>query len=58
MKTWIMVGVIVLLSATLGFAMGVAQGVKNERQTVANECRQSGAFTVNRTGFSCEVVKK
>lgn len=58
MKTWVMAVVIVMLAATLGFATGVAQGVKGERQSVANECRQSGAFTVNRTGFSCEVIKK
>lgn len=58
MKTWIMVIVIVLLAATLGFATGVAQGVKSERLSVANECRQSGAFTVNRTGFSCEVIER
>lgn len=57
MKSWIMVVVIVLLAATLGFASGVAQGVKNERQSVANECRQAGAFVYKRTGFECGVKK-
>lgn len=47
----------IALSAALGYSAGTINGKSVERGVIANDCRQSGGFTHNRTGFACEVVK-
>lgn len=47
----------VLMAAMLaaGVCTGYISGKNDERAMIANECRQSSAFTHKRTGFICEV---
>jgi hypothetical protein len=40
------------------FESGARRGAYQERSVIGNECRNAGAFTVNRTGFTCEVMRK
>lgn len=47
--------VAVALALIVGFTGGVSTGKASERSSVANECRQAGAFTNKRTGFVCSV---
>lgn len=49
--------VAVALALIVGFTGGVSTGKDSERSSVANECRQAGAFVSKRTGFSCQVIK-
>jgi hypothetical protein len=41
-----------------GVVVGHGSGAHAERKAIANECKQAGAFTVKRTAFRCEVIKK
>lgn len=50
--------VAIALAFIVGFVGGTATGKNSERSTIANECRQAGAFTLNRTAFDCGVRKK
>lgn len=49
---------IVILTGALGIVYGTAIGTHSGAEAaearIADACRQSGAFTVKRSGFSCE----
>lgn len=53
---WLAASLIVSICAIL-LMVGSDIGAGNERQRIANDCRASGAFTVKRTGFACEVKR-
>jgi hypothetical protein len=55
MPAWILA---VILAFLLGVGFGIPSGASHERSVIGNECRHAGAFTVKRTGFACEVIKK
>lgn len=57
MPTWAAWIIGIILCLLVGAIVGHGVGAKNERDTIANECRQSGAFTVGRVGFNCEAKK-
>ena len=42
----------------VGVAVGYGSGTTAERDKIANDCRQSGAFTVGSVGFNCEQKSK
>ena len=52
-----LVAACIILAIFIGATVGVIHGQRTERVLVAHECRQAGAFTVKRTGFSCEVIR-
>jgi hypothetical protein len=49
--------VLMLSLAAILIMVGSDIGAKGERANIAGECRSAGAFSVNRTGFRCEVIK-
>jgi len=49
--------VALVLAFIVGFACGNINGKTTERASIANECRQAGAFVYKRTGFECGVKK-
>jgi hypothetical protein len=54
MPTWAAWITGIILCLLVGAIVGYGSGATSERTTIANECRQSGAFTVGRIGYSCE----
>jgi hypothetical protein len=53
---WLAAVLMIALAAIL-IMVGSDIGAKGERARIANECRSAKAFSVNRTGFKCEVIK-
>lgn len=51
---WLAAALAVSLCAVL-VMIGSDAGAKAERSRIGEECRSAGAFTVRRTGFTCEV---
>jgi len=52
--TWVVLTVLVFLTGTV---VGVGTSAKQVRDTIANECKRSGAFTAGSVGFTCEARK-
>lgn len=57
MPTWAALIIGIILCLLVGAVVGYGSGARSERTTIANECMQSDAFTVGRTGFNCESKK-
>ena len=53
---WLAAVLMLALTAIL-IMVGSDIGAKGERTKIAGECRTAGAFSVNRTGFRCGVIK-
>lgn len=53
---WLAIGLVLTIGVVI-FEAGIRHGAYVERSIIANECRQSKAFTFNRTGFNCESKK-
>lgn len=58
MPAWAAWIVGILLSAMIGAVSGFGAAKEAARSEIANECRQAQAFTVKRTGFKCEVIRR
>jgi len=54
MPTWAAWIIGIILCLLVGAVIGYGAGATATRDTIANECRQSSAFTVGRIGFKCE----
>jgi hypothetical protein len=57
MPTWAAWIIGIILCLLVGAVVGFGTAATQTRDTIANECRQSGAFTVGRVGFNCEAKK-
>jgi hypothetical protein len=57
MPTWAAWIIGIILCLLVGAVVGFGAGSTAARDTIANECRQSGAFTVGRAGYNCESKK-
>ena len=58
MPAWAAWIVGVALASLLGMVVGQGMATESTRAAIGNECRNAGAFTVKRTGFTCEVMRK
>ena len=58
MPTWAAWITGIILCLLVGAIVGYGSGATSERTTIANECQQSGAFTVGRAGFDCAPKSK
>lgn len=58
MPTWAAWITGIILCLLVGAIVGYGSGTTAERDKIANDCRQSGAFTVGRVGFNCEQKSK
>ncbi|UNY40233.1 hypothetical protein KLEP174_gp31 [Pseudomonas phage vB_PcuM_ KLEP17-4] len=58
MPAWAAWIVGIALATLLGMVIGQGLATESTRASVANECRQAGAFTVKRTGFQCAPIKR
>jgi hypothetical protein len=47
-----------IVGLCVGLYSGKEYGAAAERQAIANDCRYGQSFTLRRTGFYCEPMKK
>jgi hypothetical protein len=47
-----------ILFMIAGVGIGYAHATKSAISGIAQDCRSVGAFVVNRTAFSCEVIRR
>lgn len=48
----------ILLALAVGLMAGVTAGEHKAREEIARDCRHGGTFSLRRTGFACEVIRK
>lgn len=53
---WLSAALVIAVVSIL-VMVGSDIGASSERAKIANDCRATGAFTVKRTGFKCEVMR-